>query len=266
MTSIGENPAARAFVANQFGLNDSIGKIASGSRIPKASDDAAALAISAVLKGDDVVLDQGARNAAQGAAVAQVADGGLSRISDGLTRLKELAAKAQSGVNTPESLKQINAEFVQIRDEITDIAQQTRFNGESLLDNTDSKDFQVGTAPGDTLELQNVDATSSGLGISGLTLENPGDAAAALGNIDAAIDRVSEARADIGASVSRFESRFENIAVQREATQAANSSLADLDLAEQVSRLVSLQTQSKVSAFVSAQANTSAQHILRVLD
>jgi|GEM_PF-1704039 len=266
MTSIGANPAARAFIANEFGINDSIGKIASGSRIPRASDDAAAVAISAVLKGDNAVLDQGARNAIQGAAVAQVADGGLARISDGLTRMKELAAKAQSGISTPETRNQINAEFVQIRDEITDIAQQTRFNGESVLDNTDSKDFQVGTAAGDTLELQNVDATGSSLGIDGLTLENPGDAAAALASIDSAIDQVSGARADVGASISRFESRFENIAVQREATQAANSSLADVDLAEQVSRLASLQTQSKVSAFVSAQANTSAQYILRVLD
>ncbi|OUS13548.1 hypothetical protein A9Q97_04900, partial [Rhodospirillales bacterium 47_12_T64] len=114
-----------------------ISKLASGTNLPRASDAAASLAISTVLQADTVVLNQNAATAAQGASIGQIADGGLAQISDGLIRMKELAGQALSGSQDPASLQAINAEFVQIRDEISQIAEGTTFNGRGLLDNTD---------------------------------------------------------------------------------------------------------------------------------
>ena len=156
------NTASARFIANSASVTqDYLSKIASGSRIVKASDDAAALAISSVLQADTAVLNQAGQNAANGSSIAQLADGGLARIGDNLSRMRELAAQAQSGAVSDTERGFINREFVQLRNEVGDIARSTRFNGDSLLDNTNSRDFAVGTQVGDNIALNNVDATDT---------------------------------------------------------------------------------------------------------
>ncbi|WP_419903602.1 flagellin [Kiloniella sp.] len=243
-----------------------INKLASGSNIPRASDAAASLAISTVLQADTVVLNQNAATAAQGGSIGQIADGGLQRISDGLIRLKELAVQALSGSQDPASLSAINAEFVQIRDEITQIAEQTKFNGQGLLDNTNNQNFLVGTDPGDAISLDNVDATGAALGISGLTVDTVANATAAVGAIDTAITTVSGFRAELGASISLFEVAGENIASQIENVAAANSALADADVAAKVTSLVTSKVLNEVQLAVQAQANKDPQALLRILE
>lgn len=245
---------------------NSINKLASGSNIPRASDAAASLAISTVLQSDTVVLNQNAATAAQGASIGQIADGGLARISDGLMRMKELAAQALGGTQDPASLQAINAEFVQIRDEVSGIANQTTFNGRGLLDNTDSSDFLVGTDVGDTISLDGVDVTGAALGISGLTVDSAANATTAIGAIDSAINQVSTARAEIGATVSRFEVAGENIASQIENVSAANSALADADIAAQVTSLVTSKVLNEAELAVQAQANKNPQALLKILE
>lgn len=245
---------------------NTINKLASGSNIPKASDAAASLAISTVLQADTVVLNQNAATAAQGASIGQIADGGLARISDGLIRMKELAAQALSGTQDPASLSAINAEFVQIRDEISQIAETTTFNGRGLLDNTDSSDFLIGTDVGDTISLDGVDATGLALGISGLTVDTAVNATASIGAIDGALNQVSGFRADVGATISRFEVVGENIASQIENVTAANSALADADIAAQVTSLVTSKVLNEAQLAVQAQANKNPQALLKILE
>jgi flagellin len=119
----------------------------------KASDDAAGLAIGTKLKGDVTVLTQAGINAAQGASMLQVADGGLARISDVLQRMKALAAQSLSGVPTDTERGFIDAEYQELILEIDGIAETTRFNGESLLDGTDGRDPRlfVGTDVADVI-------------------------------------------------------------------------------------------------------------------
>ena len=81
-TNTAANSALRFLNLNSSQASSSVAKIASGSRIVKASDDASGLAISARLSADVTVLKQAGVNASQGASVLQVADGGLSRIAD----------------------------------------------------------------------------------------------------------------------------------------------------------------------------------------
>ncbi len=245
---------------------NNINKLASGSNIPKVSDAAASLAISTVLQSDTVVLNQNAATAAQGASIGQIADGGLARISEGLVRLKELAAQAFSGSQDPASLSAINAEFVQVRDEITQIAEQTTFNGQGLLDNTGSQSFLIGTDVGDTISLDNVDVTGGALGISGLTVDTVANATTALGAIDNAISAVSGFRAELGASISLFEVAGENIASQIENVSAANSALADGDIAAQVTSLVTSKVLNEAQLAVQAQANKNPQALLKILE
>ncbi len=272
-TNTAANSALRFLNYNSSMATSSVSKLASGSRIVKASDDAAGLAIGTRLKADVTALTQAGINAAQGASVVQVADGGLGRIGDVLQRMKALAAQSLSGVPTDTERGFIDAEYQELISEIDGIAITTRFNGDSVLDGTVSAtSYFVGTDVSDTITVNFTTLaataaafTAATLGVGTTDVATAGAAAAAMSAVDTAIDRVSEARATAGALISRFEFRGQQIATSLENIDAAKSSIMDVDLAAEQSKLVS--TQVLVQAAVSAvsQANQIPQSLLRVL-
>jgi flagellin len=214
-------------------------------------------------------------NADQGASVLQVADGGLARIADVLQRMKALAAQSLSGVPSNTERGFIDAEFQQLRSEITAIAQTTRFNGDSLLDGSGQtvQTFFVGSEAGDNIVITysalaaSADTfTAAGIGITATTnVASAGAAAGAMSVIDRAIDLVSESRATVGGLVSRFEFRGQQIATSLENIEAAKSSIMDVDLAAEQSRLVSSQVLVQASVSALSQANELPQALLRLL-
>jgi len=272
-TNTAANSALRFLNRNSSMAAGSVGKLASGSRIVKASDDAAGLAIGTRLMADVTALTQAGINASQGASVVQVADGGLGRIGDVLQRMKALAAQSLSGVPTNTERGFIDAEFQELRAEITDIAGTTRFNGQSLLDGTaPGSDYFVGTDVSDTITvaftaLAGVDSfTSTALSLSATADVATATAAAqAMTAIDAAIDTISEARATAGALISRFEFRGQQIATSLENIDAAKSAIMDVDLAAEQSKLVSNQVLVQAAVSAVSQANQIPQSLLRVL-
>ena len=272
-TNTAANSALRFLNYNSMMSGSSVSKLASGSRIVKASDDAAGLAIGTRLLADVTVLRQSSVNAAQGASVLQVADGGMARIADVLQRMKALAAQSLSGVPSNTERGFIVAEFQQLRDEITAFAETTRFNGDSLLDGTGTspQTFFVGSEAGDNIVISYSSlaaaasafhATAMGLAAS---VSNMTAAASAMAILDAGIDIVSEARATIGGLISRFEFRGQQIATSLENIEAAKSSIMDVDLAAEQSKLVSSQVLVQASVSALSQANELPQALLRLL-
>lgn len=111
----------------------SLSKLSSGSRVPAAKDDAAALAVGTGLRADIAAYRQAQLNAQQGAAMLQVADGGFSQITDILVRMKSLASQAQSGQISDSERDFLDVEYQQLLGEIDRIAATTEFNGVDLL-------------------------------------------------------------------------------------------------------------------------------------
>ena len=271
-TNTAANSALRFLNFNSSQSGESISKLASGSRIVKASDDAAGLAIGTRLNADVTVLHQASINAAQGASVMQVADGGLARIADVLQRMKSLAAQSLSGVPSDTERGFIDAEYQQLLTEIDGIVDTTAFNGQSLLDGTaGAQDYFVGTDPGDviTVDFDNLSSvagyTGADLSIAATSVDSLANASGALGDLDVAIDLISEARANVGAYVSRFDFRAEQIATAIENIDAAKSAIMDVDLAAEQSRLVSSQVLVQASVSALSQANQLPQALLRLL-
>ena len=275
-TNTAANSALRFLNSNSAAAAGSVGKLASGSRIVKASDDAAGLAIGTRLMADVTALTQAGINASQGASVVQVADGGLGRIGDVLQRMKALAAQSLSGVPTNTERGFIDAEFQELRSEITDIATTTRFNGESLLDGVAAgagtpKDYFVGTDVSDTITVTFSALAGSVAGFTNALLavtgnvSTSGGASASMSAVDRAIDLISEARATAGALISRFEFRGQQIATSLENIDAAKSAIMDVDLAAEQSKLVSNQVLVQAAVSAVSQANQIPQSLLRVL-
>jgi len=272
-TNTAANTATRFLNNNTAMASSSVGKLASGSRIVRASDDAAGLAIASRLNADVVALQQSAINASQGASMVQVADGGLARIGDVLQRMKALAAASMSGVPTDNERAFIDAEYGELINEIDGMAETTRFNGDSLLDGTGtgSVDFFVGTDTTDVITVDFAALAATAADFTSTTLDvttgvdTAVNAATAMAEVDAAIDLVSEARANAGAFISRFEFRGQQIATSTENIQAAESAISDVDLAAEQAKLVSSQVLVQAAVSALSQANQIPQSLLRVL-
>jgi flagellin len=138
-TNTSAHTALRYLGQNQASASSSLAKLSSGSRIVKASDDAASLAVGTKLKADVTALKQAAVNAGQASSLLQVADGGMSKVADILQRMKALAVQAQSGSVTDNERVFLDREYQQLIDQVDAIAGQTKFNGGQLINGSAGK-------------------------------------------------------------------------------------------------------------------------------
>ncbi len=138
-TNTSAHTALRYLGQNQASASSSLAKLSSGSRIVKASDDAASLAVGTKLKADVTALKQAAVNAGQASSLLQVADGGMSKVSDILQRMKALAVQAQSGSVTDNERVFLDREYQQLVEQVDAIAGQTKFNGSQLINGSAGK-------------------------------------------------------------------------------------------------------------------------------
>jgi flagellin len=125
--------AKRNIDLNSSNASASISRMSSGTRITKPSDDAASLSISNKMRAGISALEQASRNASQGSSLLQVAAGGLERTGDMLNRMKVLATQVVNGTLGASEIAYAQQEFGLIVEQIDDTAEQTRFNGISLL-------------------------------------------------------------------------------------------------------------------------------------
>lgn len=268
-TNTAADTAVRYLNQNASSQSSSLAKIASGSRITKASDDAAGLAIAAKISSDITSLQQASTNATQATAVLQTADGGASNISEILTRMKSLASQSSSGTVTDTERTYLNDEFAQLQDEIDGIATGTRYNGVSLLDGTSSfssgVSVLVGTDAADTIDIKIDNLSTTSLGVASLDISTQSGGDAAITAIDTAVSTVSSARAKIGAQESRFEFRSNQIATSEENLSAAKSSISDVDVAAEQAKLSSAEVKTQAAVAAAASANQMPQYLLSLL-
>jgi flagellin len=269
-TNTAANTALRYLNRNSDEQSGNLARIASGSRITKASDDASGLAIGTKLQTDVATLTQAQTNAANGASILSVADGGMASISDILSRMKTLTTQSISGTVSDAERAYIQAEIDELALEITSIATATSFNGESLLDGTSDYAtgvvFMAGTEAADTLTVTIADVDTTALAVNALDIET--DAAsrtAALASIDAAINTLATARANVGAQMSRFEFRESMLATSLENTDAAASAIMDADIASEQAELASNEVKTQAAIAALAQANQLPQELLDLL-
>lgn len=130
----------RKMNTNQKSITTNLEKLSSGSRINKAADDAAGLAISEKMRAQIRGLEQANRNIKDGISLVQVADSTMAEIQNLLQRVRELAVQAANDTNTDDDRKKIQSEIDQILSGINEIANQTQFNKISLLNGAYDKD------------------------------------------------------------------------------------------------------------------------------
>ena len=245
-------------------------KLASGFRVNRAGDDAAGLAISEKMRSQVRGLDRASTNAQDGISVVQTAEGALNEVHSILQRMNELATQAANDTNTSMDRSQIQLEINQLGSEIDRIASTTQFNTMNLLDGSfTSKNLQVGSLCGQKIELNisSMKASGIGLGAAGASLKMNSFSAAgkSMSLIQAAIDKVSTQRANLGAIQNRLEHTIANLDTSSENTSAAESRIRDTDMAKEMVTYSKNNILAQAGQSMLAQANQSTQGVMSLL-
>jgi len=247
------------------------GKLSSGMRIMSASDDAAGLAVSEGLRAQTRGFVQAMSNTNQGVAMLQTADGALQTVSDTLIRMRELAVQAASDGLTDTERAYVSTEFVALSGEIDRISNSAEYNGQKLLDGTAGQagtlTIQVGTrnTADDRITIAMADTDATALGINTALVDSLANAQAAIDTVDLALDVLATRRATLGATVNQMGKAIDNLGTTIENLSVAEGGIRDVDVAQESSELSRNQVLQQAGVAMLAQANSSPQAALKLL-
>jgi flagellin len=288
-TNINASVAQNALARNERAMNTAMERLSTGQRINSAADDAAGLAISSRMTSQIRGLDVGIRNANDAISMISTADGALVEVTNMLQRMRELALQAGTGTTTSADRDYLNQEYNNLILEIERIAQNTQWNGKSILEGTangssSTVKFQVGANGGQTIAVNfgNVSQDggsggtifsefaasaghvgfhiSAGTAASGITTGS-----AALTTIDSAITVVNSQRATFGAAMNQLTYAVDNLSNVKVNAEASRSRVLDTDYAKETSELARTQIIQQAGTAMLAQANQLPQTVLSLI-
>jgi flagellin len=284
LTNVAATYAENNLNQTQNSLQTTLQQLSSGSRINSGADDAAGLSISDGLGANEAALTQSAQNAQNGVGLLQTADGALSQVTNLLDRATTLATEAANGGLTAAQTTAADTEFQSIVKEIGNIGLNTNFNSTNVFSATPTN-FVVsdGTVGGTTTiaattgalsstsvgltvtDAAGVITTAAGADLSTSNLATAAAATTALGVITTAIGDVSAQRGAIGASINQLNAAA-NVASSEEVNlSSAQSSILSTNYGQATSNLAKFQVLSQTGISALAQANSTQQEILKLL-
>ena len=288
MASINTNVAAQisanALAKNDRAMTQSMQRLATGTRINSAADDAAGLAVASKLSSQITGLGQAVRNGNDAIAVLQTADGAMIEVGNMLQRMRELAVQGGNGTLSSTDLTALNTEFVALQTEIERIADNTQWNGDNLLDGTAGTNglmtFQVGYEANQTITVNLGDlqtdgdaAYSAGIAAGGIftndidsiVINTVADANTSLTALDVSIAGLDAKRSVIGSALNTLEFAVDSLSNAKQNAQAARSRIADTDYATETTELARTQIIAQAATAMLSQANQQAMSVMALL-
>lgn len=270
---IGSNVASltaqRFLEKNQRETGDSFKALASGSRLSTPQNDAAGFAISELLRAQVAGTKQSKTNTETATAMIQTAEGSLNEQNNILVRMRELAVNAASDTIGDTEREFLDEEFQLLVDEFDRISKVSRFGSKQLLTGSGEEfTFQVGPNKGSENEIEftlDSDTSAGNVGIEGLAVDDQDAAADALADIDDAVTQVAGVRAKFGAAQSRLQYAMDNLDVQHQNLEEARSLIADVNVAEETSKLAKAQVLNEAGLSVLAQANANPMKLIKLI-
>ena len=235
-TNIAASVTANAMKANQRTMETTMERLSTGLRVNSATDDAAGLAIGTKMDSQIRGMEQGIRNANDGISMLQTVDGAAEQITGLLQRMRELSVQATNGTNSDADKNNLNEEFSALANEIDRIADQTTFNGTTLMNTAGGVTKQIVVGP------DYDDRVSVTIGDFNL-------AAGSGGTVTASVDTLTITQAavnGIGASADAF-MNFTNASgevltvTKAQIATAGATNLSDATLAELVTAVTAAQ-------------------------
>lgn len=238
-------------------INSSLNRLGSGTRVMRAADDPAGLAVISRLEQSLTSNGRASNNVGDASSALAIANGAIHQIQDLSSRMQELAVQSANGLYTDQQRGALKSEYDSLNQEIQRITQTTEFNGTKLLDGA-SPQIQVGTdgSADSTLTIGGIDLASGIAQLSSVDISTQGGAQAAIGKIQSFAQNLNlQQSSAIGATQSRLDSIATGLSNQTVAQREALSRIADADIAAEQSAYLrnSILAQSGVSLL--AQSN-----------
>ncbi len=279
-TNINAINASRNLGMSNAMLSRSLARLSSGSKIVKPSDDAAGLAVSEKLQAQNARITAATTNVQNAISFVQTADGFLSSMNKVMTRMSELTAMARDVTKNDDDIALYNEEFQALRQQLADtIGDGTNtplgtFNGISLFGpNPTGLIVTIGESPDHTMTIGDIDLREAGGAVwqlveqlaagTGVSISVTSPTAGSL--VVDAVQQLATERATLGASQSRLEVASAQLQVQYENLESAISRIRDVDVAQEATQLAKAQILVQSGTAMLAQANSTPQSVLRLL-
>jgi flagellin len=281
-TNVNATVAQNALVRNERQMNTAMERLSTGQRINGAKDDAAGLAISSRMTSQIRGLDVGIRNANDAISMISTADGALVEVGNMLQRMRELALQSANGTTTSADRDYLDSEYSNLLTEIDRIAQNTQWNGSSILNHATTASstfaYQVGANGGQTISVDFGDFNNTGASgvmqdlnsahgsiAAGTAASAMTTATSAVVSIDSAIASVNSQRATFGGAINQLTYAVDNLASVKVNAEASRSRILDTDYAVETSELARTQIIQQAGTAMLAQANQLPQTVLSLL-
>ncbi|OOR27359.1 flagellin N-terminal helical domain-containing protein [Bacillus cereus] len=258
---------------NQDKMNTSMNRLSSGKRINSAADDAAGLAIATRMRAKENGLGVASRNTQDGISLIRTADSALNSVSNILLRMRDLAVQSANGTNSSDDRAATEKEFGQLIKQIDYIADNTAFNGKTLLDTANGKvsikTYDDGGATDIDIKLTSV--KSDALKDSGtkflkdLSVAKDTDAKTAITSIDDMIKGIATSRAELGATLNRLDFNVANLNSQASSMASSASQIEDADMAKEMSEMTKFKILNEAGISMLSQANQTPQMVSKLL-
>ena len=265
--------AHRNLTNNNSSVGKNLEKLSSGYKINRAGDDAAGLAISEKMRAQITGLETATKNAEDGVALVQTAEGALTEVHSMLNRMVALATQSANGTYSSTNRDEMQKEIEQLKDEINRISDSANFNGMKLFngENTGitlhvgetSDDFNQLGVKLDKMHSETIGGTA-GM-VADIDISDVDGAKEAINIANQAIDHISSMRSTFGALQNRLDHTINNLGVQTENITAAESRIRDVDMAKEMMAYTKNNILVQASQAMLAQANQVPQGVLQLL-
>jgi len=271
-TNISSINAARVLSKNRDSLETAMERLSSGKRINSAQDDATGMAVAAKMRADVKSFNVAVRNISDGISLVQTYDGAASEVESLLTRMRELAIQLSNETYddaTNADYSYAAAEYLELRNQIIDISENTEFNRVSIADGSFTNAvIKSGALSGSGDEIQitldDLDVTNSLASVSS-AFADASDAQGEIASLDSALASIATARATAGGYMSRFTFALSNAQNQSQRLTQSLSAIEDTDFATESAALARGMVLAQAGTAMLAQANQAPQYILTLL-
>ena len=243
-------------------LQKSLARLSSGSQIVSSSDDAGGLAVSMNMNATIATTNATNTGISDANSFLQTQDGALSVAGNVLSRMSQLKTEANDPTKSSSDIANYNAEFTALQSQLTDLS-AGNFNGVALFVSGGSTLSVSTSADGSTTQA----ITQSNLAgvTSAITNASSGINGVTSSQLTAAISAVAAERATNGAQASRLNFASQVLSVNATNLTAAVSQITDVDVATESTKLAKNNILVQAGTSMLAQANSSAQSVLRLL-
>lgn len=254
--------------------------LATGRRINEVADDPSGFVLATRLQARYRGISAAIDNIGTARNVLSIAEGGLQNTLDILLRIKELVTQSLNETNGTSELVAIGSEISQLRAEIDNIVEETRFNDRQLLDGSYVNiTFQTGPNAGNVLNFSlSQEHTTDALDLNPPGGPPPGippDKGKGKGppernefgipdldKVNAALETVLDSLQHLGAVITRLSIKEENLRTSSLNIQATQSRILDADIAHTVLQLIRDLILQQTAMAQLAQSNILPQHVL----